>query len=167
MEAFTVAITAAQLMTSGLKMSVSISEVRERIRNAPRRFTLYAQQVELLVITAQRIKHNPNLHGPAVSSFLLTTLAETEAAQVVLDRFLGDSRKRRYFWIINGNGERTIIEHLTNLDRTVTAFSLYISTMTSMQVDELVRGVQQLHLNTDPVNNAGEVVVSSTILGRW
>jgi len=87
-------------------------------------------------------------------------LAETEAAQIILDQFLNDSRKRRYLGVLNGKSERNIIEHLDNLDRTVNAFCLCcINSMATAQVELLTRGVdRRLQLNTEPAPVAGELV---------
>jgi len=154
MEVMATAVTAAQLVVNGLKIASSISELRDRIQNAPRRFAKHARLVEQLVITAKDIKNNPNLQSPAIYSFLSATLAETEAAQITLDRFLKSSRKRRYLGVINGRLERNVIEHLDNLDRTVTAFSLCISSMTSTQVElSVTRGIERvLQQPTEPAH---------------
>lgn len=165
MDVLAVGAAAAQLAVYAIKLTRSASELKDRIRNAPRRFAQHAQHIELLVIIARDIGNNKVLQSPTIGSLLSATLVETEAAQIILDRFLNDSRKRRYFGVINGKFERNIIEHLDNLDRTVHAFCLYyVNSMATTQAEFLSRHIdRRLQPNTEPIAVAREVVVSSTL----
>jgi hypothetical protein len=135
---------AAQLVGYSLRIAFAFSQLRDRMREAPERFEYYARQVNQLVVTAQRIQKNQILQTPDVCSYLSATISEAKSAQHILNAFLTDSRKRRYWGVISGSSQRKIIEHLDNLHRTVTDLSLYISSINTTQLEKVQGGVDHL-----------------------
>lgn len=162
------AATTGQLITNCFQIAITISELRDRVKNAPLRFAQYARYFEQLDTTAKDIRNNPNLQSQVVYSFVSATLKETEAAQIVLDRFLKSSRKRRYLGVINGRLERNINEHLDNLDRIVQAFCLCISSMTTKQVElSVTRGIERVRQQLTESIHGRELAVSLTSQDSW
>lgn len=167
MEGLAAVAAAMQLVDYGLSMADSISALVERIRTAPKRFEQYAQQVDRLVLTAREIEQNPDLQTRVVCCYLTATLAEAKAAQHILDHFLVDSRKRRYWGVISGKSQRKILEHLDNLHHSVAELSLCIMSInmtqskeSAMKVVEVGGAVERTHMELVHVSNT--LIVSLT-----
>ncbi|KAF2186901.1 hypothetical protein K469DRAFT_705426 [Zopfia rhizophila CBS 207.26] len=144
LEGLAAVAAAAQLVEYSIKIALSLSHVRDRIREAPERFKQYASQVNQLVIIARRVEQNPTLQTPEVHFYLSAILTETQAAQRILDGFSKDSHKHRYWRVISGSSQRKIIERLDSVHRTVADLSLYIGSMSTTQLEKVQGSVDRL-----------------------
>jgi len=138
MEGLAAVMAAAQLADYALRMTISLSKVRDRLRLAPDQFRQCGRHVDRLVLIAREIEQNPDLQTHIVSTYLSAILAEAKAAQNILDQFLKSSRRSRYWAVASGKSQLRIMAHLNNAQYSVAKHSLLINSI----------NIRQLGLNT-------------------
>jgi hypothetical protein len=97
--------------------------VRQRILTAPGQFQKYLQQVSGLVGLVNTIRRNPSLRSPEVHRLLSQISLSLAAAQKSLEslqkRGTRAWRIRWQFKIASGTVQKSVVDHLDDLDRTI------------------------------------------------
>lgn len=126
---------ASQLAEQGIKVISFISDLYEKIRDAPESIRKQTVQVEQLIDIARLIEHNPSLQTNAIKSLLQS--CQTEALQLldILWKVLAaadDGRARRLWKTVDGiRKEKKILRHLGKLEQEKSSLALCIATIDS------------------------------------
>ena len=126
---------ASQLAEQGIKVISFISDLYEKIRDAPESIRKQTVQVEQLIDIARLIEHNPSLQTNAIKSLLQS--CQTEALQLldILWKVLAaadDGRARRLWKTVDGiRKEKKILRHLGKLVQEKSSLALCIATIDS------------------------------------
>ena len=155
LEALGAAASAASLVSYGISIVSSITQICERVRDAPRLYRDYSSQVTLLISTAERLQRSPLLQVAEVYYQLATTLAEARTLQSALNhatsRFAKSSVKQKYWR--TGSEQRKIFSHLESLQQKKTALLLCISAVQATQISSTQGSVYLPGMNTKRVRD--------------
>jgi len=126
---------ASQLTEQGFKISVFISDLYSKVRDAPESIRKQSVQIEQLIDIARLIKHNPPLQTVSVESILRSCVVVTEELQKILGKIstaAGDGRVRKLWNALDGViKEKRILALLANLEREKSSLALCIEAIDS------------------------------------
>ncbi|RYP82942.1 hypothetical protein DL769_001499 [Monosporascus sp. CRB-8-3] len=149
----------AQLLAYTISISSRINELRERIREAPRRLEQCSKQITQFAIIAKHVQQNTALQTPDVHPFLTAFVTQAEAIQEIFNKLFKASGKRRYWRIINGDCERKLEERFTDLQKTVHNFTLYMASSNASATQQMNQNIAQVMATTKEIA-AGRVIQS-------
>jgi len=126
---------ASQLVQQSLKAISFISDLYEKVRDAPESIRKQAVQVEQLVDIARLIEQNPSLQTDAIISILQSCQGEAQQLLDILWKVLvvaGDGKLKRLWKTVDGiTREKNILDHLRKLEQEKTSLALCIVTIDS------------------------------------
>src|SRR2546421_3656951 len=112
---------ASQLTEQGLKISIFVSDLYTKVRDAPESIRQQSVQVKQLIDIARLIKHNPPLQTALVESILRNCVGEAEKLQEILGKIstaAGDGRVRKLWKALDGvTKEKKILTLFASLER--------------------------------------------------
>jgi hypothetical protein len=126
---------ASQLTEQGLKISIFISDLYAKVRDAPESIRKQSVQVKQLIDIARLIKHNPPLQTALVESILRNCVGEAEKLQEILGKIstaAGDARVKKLWKALDGvTKEKKILTLFAKLEREKSSLALCIETIDS------------------------------------
>jgi len=118
------------LASSALLVAV-LSDLYERVKNAPDRICQHVNHVKRLIEIILRIKETRSLHTTFVFAQLEYTIPQACSLRDLLVKVLGQyshpSLRSRYWKVLKGKREKEILLALQNLERKKTALSLCLA----------------------------------------
>jgi hypothetical protein len=135
--------SSAQLAAYVVKSAAFLSDLYERLKNAPDRIQQDANHIKRLIEIILHIKETRSLHTTLVFAQLEYTISQAYSLRDLLVKVLGQytqpSFRRRYWKLLKGKKEKQILLALQSLEREKTGLSLCL---TAAQIEFLhdVRG---------------------------
>lgn len=143
-----VAASASQLIDYSLKVIGTLSEIYNRVKDAPTRVVRYTTQINQIVAAGRAIEEYRDLHTSLIDSQLQNTLAEVRHLLQVLeairrDYTTGSSQKRVWKKIV-GSKERRMLTCFEKLEKEKTALILCITVVHTQALQSIGNGVDIL-----------------------
>lgn len=136
--------SASQLVLYSIKITTSLSEICQRVQDAPLRIRQRSDQVKQLISTAQLIEQHHLLQTAQVLTHINATLEQAKSLSAILEQLKKDYSRgsiRRYWKILTANKEKEILANFDRLEKEKSALSLCI---TVAHTDLLEQRVQRL-----------------------
>lgn len=145
---------AAQMLDYTFKAVFAGMAVRQRILAAPGQFQKYSQQLSGLVALVNTIRLNPSLRSPEVHRLLSQISPSLAVAQKSLESIQKRGgrvwRIRWQFKVASGAVQKTVVDHLDDLDRSITQLLLCIGSANSIQLANVDKSVTELLRRIEP-----------------
>jgi hypothetical protein len=126
---------ASQLAEKGVKITIFISDIYAKIRDAPESIRKQSVQVEQLIEVTRLVKDNPPLQTDLVGSILRNCVSEAEKLLGILEEITTaarDGRARKFWKALDGVArEKRILALLVNLEREKSSLALCIEAIDS------------------------------------
>jgi hypothetical protein len=140
----------AQIAVYVIKVAACLSEVYERLKNAPDRIRHHAHHIKCLLDIVQHIQVANSPDSPILSSQLQSTLSQACDLRDLINKALGQytqpSLRRRYWKVLKGNKEKQILAALENLEREKSGLTLCLTAATHT---ELLKDVKRETITAD------------------
>lgn len=139
--------SSAQLAAYVVKAAVFLSDLYERLKNAPDRIQQHANHIKRLIEIILRIKETQYLHTALVFAQLEYTISQAYSLRDLLVEVLGQytqpSFRRRYWNVFKGKKEKQILVELQNLEREKTGLSLCLTAAQTEFLHDVRREVRK------------------------
>ena len=136
--------SASQLVIYSIKITTSLSEIYQRIQDAPLKIKQHSDQIKQLIDTSEFVRQHPLLQTDQVHIHINATLEQAKCLSTVLEQLSKDYTRgsiRRYWKILTANKEKEILANFDRLEKEKSALVLSISVA---QTDILGQGIQKL-----------------------
>jgi hypothetical protein len=131
MEVLSGLASSAQLVAYVVKAAAFLSDLYERLENAPDRIRQDANHAKRLIEIILQIKETRSLHTTFVFAQLEHTISQACSLRDLLVKVLGQythpSLRSRYWKVLKGKREKEILLALQNLEREKTVLSLCLT----------------------------------------
>ncbi|KAF6220114.1 hypothetical protein HO133_003245 [Letharia lupina] len=138
--------SASQLVVYSIKIATCLSEICQRVQDAPERIRQHSDQIRLLVSTAQLVEQHRLLQTTHVHAHINATLEQAKTLSATLEQLTKDYSRgsiRRYWKILKAAKEKEILANFDRLEKEKSALLLCISVA---QTDLLGQGIHKLEM---------------------
>ena len=152
--------SASQLVSYSIKITTSLSEIYQRVQDAPLKIKQHSDQIKQLIDTAEFVQQHPLLQTEQVHIHINATLEQAKSLFTVLERLSKDYTRgsiRRYWKILMANKEKEILANFDRLEKEKSALVLSISVA---QTDIIDRGIQKIGMAAQEAAQPYAVTVS-------
>ena len=136
--------SASQLLVYSIKITTNLSEICQRVQDAPLIVKQRSDQIKQLISTAEFIQQNRHLQTAQVLIHLKETLEQAKTLSTTLERLEKDYSRgslRRCWKILIATKEKAILANFDRLEKEKSALVLSISVA---QTDLLGQGIRKL-----------------------
>ncbi len=122
--------SASQLVVYSIKITTSLSEICQRIQDAPLRISQHSDQIRHLVSAAQLVQQHHLLQTAHVHAQINATLEQAKSLSEILEQLTIDYTHgsiRRYWKILKASKEKQILANFDRLEKEKSALILCIS----------------------------------------
>ena len=136
--------SASQLVIYSIKITTSLSEICQRVQDAPLIVKQRSDQIKQLISTAEQIQQNRLLQTAHVLTHLNETLEQAKTLSTTLERLAkaySCGSIRRCWKILIATKEKAILANFDRLEKEKSALVLSIAVA---QTDLLAQGIREL-----------------------
>ena len=137
---------ASQLVVYSIKITTCLSEICQRVQDAPLRIQQQSDQIRHLLSTAQLVEQHHLLQTANVIAHINATLEQAKSLSATLEQLTIDYTNgsiRRYWKILKASKEKQILANFDRLEKEKSALILCISVA---QTDLLGQGIDKLKM---------------------
>ena len=138
--------SASQLISYSIKITTCLSEIYQRVQDAPMRIRQHSDQIRQLLSTAQLVEKHHLLQTAHVHAHINATLEQAKTLSATLEQLTKDYTRgsiRRYWKILIATKEKEILANFDRLEKEKSALLLCISVA---QTDLLGQGIHKLEM---------------------
>lgn len=138
--------SASQLALYSIRIITCVSEIVQKVQDAPARIRQHSDQIRQLVSTAQLIEQHHLLQTVQVHAHIKAALEQAKTLSATLEQLTKDYSRgpiRRYWIVLKATKEKEI---LANFDRLETEKSALLLCISLAQVDLLGQGIHKLEM---------------------
>ena len=138
----------SQLTSYGIKITISIKDIYQRVQNAPQKIQEHAQQIRQLINIATTIKRHTFLHHKEVEIHVEATLGQAKSLKNTLDDIQSEYLRgsvRKYWNILRKSQEKEILASFERLEKEKSALQLCISFNHTILLGNIQNSIDELH----------------------
>ena len=136
--------SASQLVLYSIKITTSLSEIWQRVQDAPLKVRQHLDQIRHLISTARLVEEHHLLQTAHVHTHIKATLEQAKSLSAILEQLRKDYSRgsiRRVWKILKATKEKEILASFDRLEKEKSALLLCISVA---HTDLLGQGIQKL-----------------------
>ena len=136
--------SATQLVLYSIKITACLSEISQRVQDAPLKVRQHLDQIGHLISTARLVEEHHLLQTAHVLTHIKATLEQAKSLSAILEQLTKDYSRgsiRRVWKILKATKEKEILASFDRLEKEKSALLLCISVA---QTDLLGQGIQKL-----------------------
>lgn len=144
--------SASQLVIYSIKITTCVSEIWQRVQDAPLKVRQHLDQIRHLISTARLVEEHHLLQTAHVHTHIKATLEQAKSLSAILEQLTQDYSRgsiRRVWKILKATKEKEILASFDRLEKEKSALLLCISVA---QTDLLGQGIQKLGMAGEEVS---------------